>query len=180
MDISKNPWKRRMKRSWSKATLMTRSPATPVRKYFAHRTVWKYTWGAHTLVAARTAAPRVERRLVITSALRNTGRRTLLLRYLSARLVVNISSVPRPCPRICWFTPTSGHFLAIIAANDFTRSRTWRNICSCTLERSHTSVASAESVLVSHPISSLTVVNIWDLNRLPVRLVVEHSTAKWT
>lgn len=178
MNISKRPWKRSMKTSWSKATLVTRSRATPVRKYSAHHTAWRYTWGAHTRVAARTAAPRAERHSVITSALHNTGRRTLLLRYSSARLVVNISSVPRPCPRICWFTPTSGHFLAIIAANDFTRSRTWRNTCSCTQERSPTSVASVESVLVSLPISSLTAVNTWDSNRLPVRHVVEHSTAK--
>ena len=180
MNFLKRPWKRSRKTSWNKATLKTRSRATHARKYFARHTAWRYTCGAHTRVAAHTAAPRAARHSVITSALRNTGRRILLLRYLSVRLVVNISSVPRPCPRICWFTPTSDHFLVIIVVKDFTRSRIWRNTCSCTRERSLTSVASAASVLASHPILSLTAVNTWDSNRLPVRHVVKHSTAKWT
>lgn len=180
MNILKIPWKRSMKTSWGKATHTTRSRATPVRRYFARHTAWRCTSGAHTRVAAHTAAPPAERHSVITSALLSTGRHILLLRYSSARLAVNISSVPRPFPRICWFTQTSGHFLAIIAANDFTRSRTWRNTCSCTQERSPISVASVASVLVSHPILSLTAVNTWDSNHSHVRRVVEHSTAKWT
>lgn len=180
MNILKIPWKRSMKTSWGKATLTTRSRATHVRKYSARHTAWRYTWDAHTRVAAHTAAPRAGSHSAITSASLNTRRRIILWRYSSARLAVSISSVPRPCPRICWFTQTSGHFLAIIAAKDFTRSRTWRSTCSCTQERSPTSVASVASVLVSHRILSLTAVNTWDSNHLPVKLVVEHSTAKWT
>ena len=103
---------------------------------------------------------------------------TPLLRYSSARLAESISNAPQLYLHTCWFMPISDLSRVITAGRDFIRSRTWRNTCLCTQEKSPTNAATVASASVSLPISLRTAVSILDSNRLLVRSAEELSTAK--
>lgn len=162
-----------------KPRMMIHSRATLVKNCFARRTVWRYTWGARTLEAVRTGVSRAVRPSAITWASRSTEKLTTVSRYLSARHVGSISNVPRPCLPTCWFTLISGRFLAIIVEKNFTRSRTWKNTCSCIQGRNPTNAGSVANVSANLRISSLTAESTSDSNRLLVRDAEGRSIAKW-
>ena len=103
------------------------SHALSATRCSALRTVWKCTPGARTLANGLSLVRCAIRHSATRSVCRSTGRCTRPRRRSSASSAANSSSARPLCPLTYWSTLTRDPTRASNAANDSTRSRTWRN-----------------------------------------------------